>query len=147
VGDRRNEAYILSQSSSAYLRQGLAAAALVESKAALALIREIGDRRLEAMVLQLNADAHAALGQVQEADGGYAEALALLDKLGCEGEAARVRWAYGLFLHAQGASGPGLALMERCVAYEQAIGHPQAAEHAACLVRLREATEQSLRCR
>ncbi|GAB4215209.1 MAG: hypothetical protein OHK0022_54820 [Roseiflexaceae bacterium] len=138
VGDRRNEAYILSLSASAYLCQGQSATALTESSTALTLIRAIGDRRLEAAVLQTIANAHATLAHTQEADTRYAEALAILDELGCEGEAARVCWAYGQFLLAQGANARWLPLMERCVAYEQQIGHPQAAEHAALLAQLRE---------
>ncbi|HEU4328367.1 MAG TPA: tetratricopeptide repeat protein [Roseiflexaceae bacterium] len=137
VGDRRNECYLLTQVASVCLRRSEQDAALAHSRAALALARETGDRRLEAVAMLTSADAHAALSQSAKAIGDYADALAVFDALGCAGDAARTRWAYGLFLLAQDKRETGLALMAECVAYEQQIGHPQAAEHATLVADLR----------
>lgn len=45
--------------------------------------------------------------------------------------------AYSQFLLTQGERERGLVLLDACVAYEQQIGHAQAAEHAALVEQLR----------
>jgi tetratricopeptide (TPR) repeat protein len=138
VGDRRNEAYILNQSGCARLRQGQLDEALAQSSAALVLTRSTGDRRLEGVSLLTIAEVHAAAGRTAKAEASYSEALAILEAIGCEGEAARARWAYGQFLVAQGVYERGLALMGASIAYEQQIGHSQADEHASILAQLQQ---------
>jgi tetratricopeptide (TPR) repeat protein len=141
VGDRRGEGWALGHLGAAQYLFGNFAEALTCCEASLALTLNIGDRRLEGIVLRDLATAQATLGHQAEAEANYAASLTIHEEMQHARLLARTRWAYGQFLVRQGSRERGIALMAECVAYEQRIGHAQAAEHAALVEHLRAGGE------
>jgi hypothetical protein len=136
-GDRREEAVALDALGVALLAQGNLTEALSCGEGAYALARDIRDRALTGFAARNLARIYEALGRDEDARQNYWGATLFLSGVGNKLEVARTRWACGQLLFRQGERQSAIELMELCVAYEQQVDDPQAAEHLALVEQLR----------
>jgi tetratricopeptide (TPR) repeat protein len=136
VGDQRLEAAILTNLGLAYLVCEDIVQAIQYGEHALAITGAIGDQHGEGRVLSILGQAYAARMERDRAVAAFEQALGILQSAGDRRGEAECRWHYGLFLDRQGKRSRALPLLRASVAYLEEIGHIQAAEHAALLVRL-----------
>jgi tetratricopeptide (TPR) repeat protein/transcriptional regulator with XRE-family HTH domain len=136
VGDLRLEAAILTNLGLAYLVCEDIVQAIQYGERALAITGAIGDQHGEGRVLSILGQAYAAHMERDCAVAAFEQALGILQSAGDRRGEAECRWHYGLFLDRQGKRSRALPILRASVAYLEEIGHIQAAEHAALLVRL-----------
>jgi tetratricopeptide (TPR) repeat protein len=134
MGNRRDEGYILNFLGMAYTVSGDYQHANEVAEQALRIAREVGDRRLEGRVLNSLGDNALAQGAVDQAIVFLEQALELAQAVHDRHGEVMSSWNLGRALKQQGdgsLAARSTELMQVRVAYEQAIGHPVAAEHAA----------------
>jgi tetratricopeptide (TPR) repeat protein/transcriptional regulator with XRE-family HTH domain len=134
--DQRSEGIALAELADAYIAIGEAEQAVDVCRHSLVIAQALGQRRLEGHALGALGRAYAALGQAARANATFAQALDIHRATGDQWSEAVCNWHYGLALVQQGDYARALPLLRAGVAYEQAIGHAQAAGHAALLARL-----------
>jgi tetratricopeptide (TPR) repeat protein/transcriptional regulator with XRE-family HTH domain len=141
LGEWRGESIILCELGECYVVWGEPQHAIDCCRRALTITRNIQSQRHEGYVWCILGRAYAAQGQQTQTSSAFARALALFHEIGDRRGVAECSWHYGLVLAVQGDRTQALPLLREGVAYEQAMGYVQAAEHAALLARL-EAGEQ-----
>ncbi|MCD4673098.1 MAG: tetratricopeptide repeat protein [Anaerolineaceae bacterium] len=104
---------------------------------ALSAAREIGDRRGEGAALGNLGIAYASLGQYQQAIEHYNQHLEIAREIGDRRGEANTSWNLGLLLAGQGKLQEAIDLMQVSVEFETEIDHPDAAEDAARLEKLK----------
>jgi tetratricopeptide (TPR) repeat protein len=136
MGDRLREGYALHNLGKAYAELGEAQRAVAYCESACVIARTIGEQRLEGYAQSYLAHALVQQGEGARAIAAIEQALALLRAVDDRWGESECSWQFGLALAQQGDRGRALPLLRATVGYEQEIGHIQAAEHAALLVRL-----------
>jgi len=136
IGDRGGEGNHLGNLGLAYADLGEVKEAIGYYEAAMGIAREIGDRRGEGAHLGNLGNAYADLGEVREAIEYYEAALGIAREIGDRRGEGNHCWNLGLLYEG---SDPARAveLMERRVAYEREIGHPDAGAHARRVAEIR----------
>jgi WD40 repeat protein len=131
--DALDELDLLAQLGYALLRSGAHREACKHLQCLLEAARHLSSPPLEGL-------AHFYLSKAYQVSGKHALALthgeaaiAVYDLLDDHLWKAQATWHLALLLRQRGALGPAIALMERCMALERAIGHPEVENHAAQL--------------
>jgi len=137
IGDRRGEGNALGNLGSAYADLGDPLRAIGFYEQRLAIAREIGDRRGEGNALGNLGSAYADLGDPRRAIGFYEQQLAIVREIGDRQGEAQDCWNMGLAYEELGDYARAADLMQVCVDYERAIGHPDADKDAARLAQVR----------
>lgn len=140
IGDRREEGNALGNLGNAYAALGEPRRAIEHHEQALVISREIGERHAEGQDLGNLGLAYAALGEPQLAIEHYEQHLTITREISDRRGEASACWNLGLTLERQGDLARAVDLMQVCVDYERAIGHPNAEERAAQVASLRDRT-------
>jgi tetratricopeptide (TPR) repeat protein len=103
----------------------------------LDLARAIGDRRSEGNAASNLGNVYAALGEPDRAKEFYAQRLVIALEIGDRRGEAIGSWNLGLIYEQAGNLAQAVNHMQTRVAYEQEIGHPDAAAYARHVDQLR----------
>jgi tetratricopeptide (TPR) repeat protein/transcriptional regulator with XRE-family HTH domain len=144
IGDQASEALALSNLGRIYAEMGELQRGRTYAGQALEMARAGGDRRYEGYALKALGYISRTAGDAPQAVALFAQALSILEDVGDQASATACRWQYGLALAQQEDCERALPLLRTCVAYEQSIGHAQAASHTALLTRLEAGEALSL---
>lgn len=137
LADSRGEAMALVNLGLARQRFGALARAGEAFAQALERARLLRDKALEGVALGNLANVHALRGERELARTCYEQALTLKRARGDREGEALTGWDFAQLLLDEGEHARAVELMQRCVEYERAIGHPSAAADAAELERAR----------
>jgi len=77
------------------------------------------------------------LGKVDKAIEHYIQSLAIQQEIGDQREERTISWYLGLIYEEQGNLLRAVELVQVCVDYERAIGHPEVEKHAARVEEIR----------
>ncbi len=138
IGDRRGVGNALGGLGLAYAAMGQARRAVEFHERRLVVAQEIGHRRGEGEALGDLGKAYGALGETERAVECYRQSLDIAQEIGDRQRGAIVRWDLGEEFVRRDKVAEAVPLMEACVRYEEEIGHPDAAAHAARLEQVRQ---------
>jgi tetratricopeptide (TPR) repeat protein/cellulose biosynthesis protein BcsQ len=143
VKDLRGESMALGHLGSTYrqLRQAQPAIEFLEQ--ALGIARAIGDRKIEGQTLGALGLASADLGRSQRSQECFQRQLAITRQIGDRQGEASASWNLGLALQADDQIEEALPLLEACVNYQRAIGHPDTEKNASHVAGLRQTLARS----
>lgn len=130
IGDRRGEGTRLGNLGIIYKDLGWIEKAIGCYEKGLTIACEVGNRYGEGVCLGNLGNIYAELGQVEEAIGYHEQALVIAREIGDRYGEGIYAWNLGLGYETSD-SARAVALMSIRVAYEEEIGHPDAANHRA----------------
>jgi tetratricopeptide (TPR) repeat protein len=130
IGDRRGEGNALNYLGAAYYDLGEVHHAIQWHEQALAILREIGDRRGEGAALGNLGNRYAGLGELRRAIELYEQVLIIMREIGDRRGEALTCWNLGLAYERVGDLARAASNLEISVAYEFAVGYPDADQDA-----------------
>jgi tetratricopeptide (TPR) repeat protein len=138
VGDRTGEAATLNNMAAVYHAMGKLKRALKLCKEALPIVREIEDRTGEATTLNNMALVYYRSGQPWRALSYFEEALPIHRQISDRAMEAATCYNLATLLHSEiGRTQDAIIYLERCVAIDEQIEHPNLESDRALLERLR----------
>jgi tetratricopeptide (TPR) repeat protein len=143
IGDRRGEGQARGNLGIAYDSLGEPQRAIAYYEQDLEIARAIGDRRGEGQARGNLGLAYYALGEPQQAIAYYEQQLEITCAIGDRRGEGLGSWNLGLLYEQQGDCARAAALMQVCVDYERAIGHPDAEKDAQYVALVRSRGEDA----
>ena len=141
IGDRRGEGADLGNLGLAYYSLGETRRAIELYAQRLSIAREIDDPRGEAIALGNLGNAYAGIGETRRAIELYEQQLVITRAIGDRRGEAIGSWNLGEAYEMEGDFAQAIACMELCIAYEEEIGHPDAAADAERVAKLKMLSE------
>lgn len=140
LGDRRGVAISIGNLGKAYTMIGQMQQAIDCYQRQLSIADTLGDRDNESNALSSLGITHQRMGATDQAINYYERHITLTSDLGDRDGEAHSSWNLGRLLVGQGDRERGFVLMQLCVDYQRAIGHPDAERDAAELAQLRRSS-------